>query len=535
MANRLRKRLKELKLVRKSALFDAEWYAKRYHVPAALAAYHFIRQEAGTANPCAAFSAKGYLNYNTDVAQSGINPLVHYELYGKLEERMFPPAVQKQERLEFYDSPLFDLDFYAKTYLGEKAGQIHPVDHYFDVGHKNGCLPGRVFDAEKFKADHPQADNPVVGFVKEGLCSDYLKEPMYKLRGAYKWADTIAAYHHERQERLFADKHAGDKCIIFLVPPIDFVGGGVMSFDNLAARSQEMTGLHGRAVLVATMPGKATFSRYTGFAGRCDIFRFEQALRFARDCGDILLMVPECVIDELVGYADSGAPFFRLDALRCNVLDQNHDDFLKQKRFERLKELIPRMTMTCAHEKYCTPENRARFGVPLHLLPADLPARFYNIPYAEKKDILAYSNDAHPQKAQTLERIHTLLPALELVEIDGLPYDDYLKLIGTAKWTLTFGEGWDAYFIQPYFSRSIGFTVFNPQFCPERMHGLPTVFESYEELPDKLAAFIRENDSAGANERVRALVLGTLFPPSDNPAPPADPLTEFYKGNYTFE
>jgi glycosyltransferase involved in cell wall biosynthesis len=84
---------RRLNYVRQSIFFDPDWYRQKYgDVPeGADPAEHYLTtgSELGR-DPGPAFSARGYLEANPDVAETGYDPLVHYERYGKFEGR---PAV----------------------------------------------------------------------------------------------------------------------------------------------------------------------------------------------------------------------------------------------------------------------------------------------------------------------------------------------------------------------------------------------------------------------------------------------------------
>jgi len=86
---------RRLRYVRQSIFFDPDWYSQKYcDVPeGADPAEHYltIGRELGR-DPGPAFSASGYLAANPDVAETGYDPLVHYERYGKFEGRqaVFP-------------------------------------------------------------------------------------------------------------------------------------------------------------------------------------------------------------------------------------------------------------------------------------------------------------------------------------------------------------------------------------------------------------------------------------------------------------
>lgn len=81
----------DIEAIRASALFDADWYQKTYPDVTALGmdpAEHYLwlggRLER---KPSPAFDSADYLRHNTDVAESGFNPLFHYERWGREEAR----------------------------------------------------------------------------------------------------------------------------------------------------------------------------------------------------------------------------------------------------------------------------------------------------------------------------------------------------------------------------------------------------------------------------------------------------------------
>lgn len=79
--------------IKTTKLFDAEFYITEYNLDIskeyALLHYLDIGFIEGK-NPCKKFYGDIYLDFNPDVKKSGMNPLVHYELYGKNEGRLFP-------------------------------------------------------------------------------------------------------------------------------------------------------------------------------------------------------------------------------------------------------------------------------------------------------------------------------------------------------------------------------------------------------------------------------------------------------------
>ncbi|MCS0503946.1 methyltransferase domain-containing protein [Ancylobacter mangrovi] len=83
-----------INLVRRSGVFDIEWYARAYGVEPDGAIEHYLTiGHAIGCNPSANFDGRAYLDANPDVRAANINPLLHYLVYGVHEGRSFfnPP------------------------------------------------------------------------------------------------------------------------------------------------------------------------------------------------------------------------------------------------------------------------------------------------------------------------------------------------------------------------------------------------------------------------------------------------------------
>ncbi len=82
---------RQVSILRKSDLFDAQWYLENYPDVAetrADPARHYLRFGAQEGrSPSAKFDSSKYLSSHPDVAAAGINPLIHYLQYGRSEAR----------------------------------------------------------------------------------------------------------------------------------------------------------------------------------------------------------------------------------------------------------------------------------------------------------------------------------------------------------------------------------------------------------------------------------------------------------------
>lgn len=84
--DRLIKMMDKKSTIEHSAYFDAIWYAKRYGLEVNEAAEHYLKYGYRHGfDPSKHFSTREYLANNPDVK---MNPLLHYELYGKYEGRL---------------------------------------------------------------------------------------------------------------------------------------------------------------------------------------------------------------------------------------------------------------------------------------------------------------------------------------------------------------------------------------------------------------------------------------------------------------
>ncbi|MDR9825492.1 hypothetical protein RCJ22_07750, partial [Vibrio sp. FNV 38] len=79
-----------IEVIRKSPLFDAEWYLRNHLELQGKdmdPAEHYLRFGGGRYNPSTLFCSEEYLSLHADIQNSQQNPLYHYETHGRNENR----------------------------------------------------------------------------------------------------------------------------------------------------------------------------------------------------------------------------------------------------------------------------------------------------------------------------------------------------------------------------------------------------------------------------------------------------------------
>jgi glycosyltransferase involved in cell wall biosynthesis len=104
------------------------------------------------------FDAEFYLNHYPLIAESGIDPLLHYCTYGWQEERR--------------PSLLFDNLNYLRSYSGMRELKADPLTHYLDKGWRQGKDPNRLFQTsyylERYGDQIPANTNPFIHYLNKG-------------------------------------------------------------------------------------------------------------------------------------------------------------------------------------------------------------------------------------------------------------------------------------------------------------------------------------------------------------------------------
>jgi hypothetical protein len=324
------------------------------------------------------------------------------------------------------------------------------------------------------------------------------------------------------------------RLIVFLTPGLELRTGGVMAIASFYRESIVLRRIHGAKVVLCALPGDPPFLKYSWFENRNYILDLESVLKSCGRLDYLLIHIPAYAVDRILDWLISASPTLlrNIRELHLNILLMNIAN-IKGKNVSGL-ERFGKVTCITAHEAYTNGTMREAIGVPLHRLSTCVGPENYSLwGYRKKESLLIVSPDSRPQKEKVLRRIAQACPDLTIKIIENFSYGDYTKLACRAKWSLTFGEGLDGYFIEPVFSGSVAFAVFDDRYFTPAFSNLETVYPSWDVLMERLAEDIKRLDEPVAYDRcwrqaydlLRSLYSTEQF---------RENLRLFYRGEYTF-
>ncbi|MGA2387235.1 MAG: hypothetical protein ABSG33_11980 [Candidatus Bathyarchaeia archaeon] len=340
------------------------------------------------------------------------------------------------------------------------------------------------------------------------------------------------------QKKLLEEKYDGDakRLIIFLAPGSDIVNGGVLSISSIFEETEKLKAVHGAETLLCNYPGDPPLLKYTKFANDNILFCFSQVLKYFDKLEYLQIHIPEHAVSQFLSRS-SHKDFLRLKEIKTveiNVLIQNID-LLPSVRIITKLSRFGKLTCTTAHSKYLTIQLRNNLGFPLHGLSTFVsPEKYHFINYSEKENLMIVSPDLHSRKSEVLNLIARRFPQMKIQIIAKMTYSEYKATISKAKWALTFGEGLDGYFVEPIFSGSISFSVYNASFFTEDFKSLRTIYDTYDSMIEKICSDIRDLD----NEKEFTSYQSEQFAICQKHYQYTEyvkNLESFYRGDYTYK
>ena len=329
---------------------------------------------------------------------------------------------------------------------------------------------------------------------------------------------------------------AKKRLIVFLVPPQKIVNGGILSIFSICKVSRQFKNIHKSDVMLSVYPGHKSYKKNDLFDNDEVIHDFDEVVKMGR-LESLLVHVPEYasydVCQELKqNYSEylQSIPDFRVNIMHQNIL-------LMQPPLEVANwfELTPNLTQTTAHNRYSDQALADKYAIPVHHLSTFVDQNQYKwTPYEKKEKLITISLDDAELKEKVLAKIGHELPNYKVLIIKNMRYEDYKTTISRAKFTITFGEGFDGYYVEGFFTGGIAFAVYNDEFFPDKdFAGFKNTYSNYEEMLVKIVDDMRALDSKPAYENVVQQNLDKInrlynFENYQNN------VGDFYKGKYTY-
>ena len=163
-------------IIKFSKLFNETWYKTQYLKNSSEnPIQHYINVGCDkNFNPSPEFNTKWYLEENPDVKKVGMNPLVHYILYGRKEGRLpnesFDWKTKDSYTVILY-SGLFDDEWFSK-YYSLKNTNVNLIKYYLDYYLVYGLNPSPDFDSIWYLEENEDVKkvgiNPFVHYILYG-------------------------------------------------------------------------------------------------------------------------------------------------------------------------------------------------------------------------------------------------------------------------------------------------------------------------------------------------------------------------------
>ena len=287
------------------------------------------------------------------------------------------------------------------------------------------------------------------------------------------------------------------RLVMFLTPGFDNVNGGLISITSIYNETYKIKNSLDAEVIMCTAPGEPNLLRFSKFDNQNYIYDMRQSLDYFRQLDRLMVHIPEYAVHKFVLSLKEKRlrQFQEISDVRFNILLQNIAFVPSSRDVDHLKKL-GKVTCTTAHESYSKEVERS-LGISLRYLSWYVSLQDYaRQDYSTKSNLLLVSNDPHPRKERILSHIRSTFPNLEVRVIEDTPYAEYRKLVARTKWSLTFGEGLDGYFLETVFAGGISFAVYNTEFFTEDFRGLRTVYGSWDALENGICNDMKSYDTS---------------------------------------
>ncbi len=300
-------------------------------------------------------------------------------------------------------------------------------------------------------------------------------------------------YHYIKNFKFKIAGSSKDK-IVFIVPNRDVTLGGTMSVSTMGDIAQEL--FPNKDVHLGVINKIQGFTKYSGFQSNFEIINLNIYLKKWIKSSNILFHVCEILIIDFLDYINEHIDKEDIDKIQINILNQNHQMLPSEAEIKKHLGKVKSMTMTLAY--HANTGYRACYlkHSPIHVGAMYPKTKHDSLSFEQKENLCIISPDENEYK----DRIKQLLEENGIRCFDSwpVPYEKFLELQSRAKWTISFGEGWDGYSSGQFTRGGIGFGVYQSEFSQSYFNEdkLPVfLFKSYEEMHENIVDTIKSLDN----------------------------------------
>lgn len=308
-----------------------------------------------------------------------------------------------------------------------------------------------------------------------------------------------------------------------------------MSIFSICKESREFQEIHGSDVLLSTYPGHVTYRRNDLFQNNETIYSFDEIVVMGVPQA-LQLHIPEYASSEVLSGLGKYSDYLKaVPDLSINILNQNILLMQKPHQVARWFTLTPKVTQTTAHPRVTTQQLANFYNLPTHQLTVYIDPSQYNwTPFENKEDLIVLSPDASDFKDLITDRLREQFPTYEMVIVKKMRYEDYKDTISRARFTVTFGEGFDGYFMEAFLSGGVAYAVYNDDFFPDNEYSeFENTYSDYYAMSQNIVTDMKSHNNkvryeAIVDKNFRKIVgLYNFSSYKDN-------IRNFYLKRYTF-
>jgi hypothetical protein len=285
-----------------------------------------------------------------------------------------------------------------------------------------------------------------------------------------------------------------DVVLFYFTPDLNFRSGGILSIYFLLEQTVKL--LKQSVVLPVTLSRLPNYTKIDWFENDWNIHNIYYIKKQLLKSEKILVFVPECFYDSFCNQITYYDLFVLAKKMKVVILNQNDTLVPPAEKLLDSKSMFASLTMTLAFEA-----NQNNVYSYLDSGPYFLSSWFYNytiedVPFEWKEQVCIISPDDHPAKREIVEILENECK-LKCIEVKNMDFKDFQVLQRIAKWSISFGEGYDNYFAGAFVKSGIGFCVYNPTFFPTGItkENLPkSVFNSFECMKNGIVDVIKDLD-----------------------------------------